>query len=782
MSRHGVTLVEVLFALIILATAVLSAVLLLPLGVKAVEQSRYQMYASLKATELLDLFSQSRKNWSINDHEIDLGDYTGAAIRLQTNTFSARSMPDLEQVLLSQSGSCFPVPMEIARRLDAPGDAIASLLADGGLLFYPDPFPTRDGLRQAVRFGNLSSPVPEMQKLVFGIVTPAQQNALPGHPSVHWPYYEMYPFPPQTKLWLPSWTYKAERCAPWNYTNPSTGAVTTYRLQWTGPVKSSSSTADRYEGANWEWMATNRPGSLWASGFASFQNMARYGYSPLWYKISYESGGVSYDVSDVDGTPPVGEPMIDNKDDIDLPPKPGGPAQHWRGRRIQEDVPTYFAGAPAAAAFTPAYVFDDELNMRLPSLGMRRYYRQLAKKLWDDLNTAGLGDPLTTDLTTAPNSALHPARVLALVHLADAAMTVTGYRLPYLNTYNDVDPSNEVDLNVPATTDPSWVSSTTTPPDAPDDKFRTYKAPGSHVVTNQFAGNRAEANPDGTLKAGTEATATEIAEAKQVHENMTHWINRFCALYPYDWNVPRPANRQMAMDRPLLAWDLFDGANAARRIPSNYSITADLNRYGDPTYSSASESFYPVLTPPGYAGAGGQYPGFENFYGASTTTDDVVGGLNLYTNWRTGFDQLRGTNHAHWWFGEPFAPHHRARLLVFWAVDWKSYEDAESTPSVPLDVGFYQYSPQGDAAAPEDHPEAALVWTDANRNARNSGDSDSGSFNVNNTSYWYGQFGADRNGNGAYDVGRVPASARMRATEVARFVFYDPVTYRSLRR
>ena len=43
-------------------------------------------------------------------------------------------------------------------------------------------------------------------------------------------------------------------------------------------------------------------------------------------------------------------------------------------------------------------------------------------------------------------------------------------------------------------------------------------------------------------------------------------------------------------------------------------------------------------------------------------------------------------------------------------------------------------------------------------------------------------FGADRNGNGRFDRGKVPKNQRMQAEVVARFNFYDPVMWMSLGR
>jgi len=763
------TLVEVLFSLLILATAVLSVVLLFPAGVRTLEQSRFQTYAALKAMEITDFVAQSRKNWLENDLEIDDGLKVGGGIRLGTNAFTARHMPDIEQMLLREMGTAYPMPPQIARRLDSPGDMIGRVIADGGILFYADPMASRDGSRQAARFGNLGAAVPELQKMVFALVTPPQQNLVPNHPSVSWPFYELYPFPPQARLRLPQWQYTIQTGP---YTEPATG--TTYAWRWDGPVKSSGLTGQLYQGETWEWMAANAPGSLWAASgvLDRFRELCEFGYTPVWFKISYESGTVAYD-------PHSSLTGITNPDHGSFPPKPGGPS-HWRGERIQEDVPGYFAAVPAAVEtarvamniqfpLTP-YVFDQERTMRLPSLGMRRMYRQLALELWNSLeavNPTGK-NPLVDDLTTEPIEDIHPARVLALSYLSHAAMMVTGYRLPYINTRNDMNPSNDVDLNLPGA----------------GADHATYVGQGM----NQFAANDAEANPDGSIKADATPTADEDMWAQRAHENMLNWAMRFASNFPNDLTVPRPANRPMSMDRPAFLFDLFDGAGNARRNPSAVVTWTDPNpnNRGWPRADRASvnESFYQLLS--AVDGSGGSaYPGFEGKMSGWSGNDDVVGDLNRHPNWRAGFDAQRSPNNGRYWADQPFAASERARVLVFWAVDWKSYVDAETAPSAPMDAGLW-YDRVGvqyrNSLLPEDHPEAPLLWSTSARNSKNGGDSDSQSFTVFRSSVWNGQFGADRNVNGVLDRGSVMPEVRLRASEVARFIVYDSISYQALRR
>ncbi len=45
-----------------------------------------------------------------------------------------------------------------------------------------------------------------------------------------------------------------------------------------------------------------------------------------------------------------------------------------------------------------------------------------------------------------------------------------------------------------------------------------------------------------------------------------------------------------------------------------------------------------------------------------------------------------------------------------------------------------------------------------------------------------GLWGADRNHNGRFDRGPIPTAMRMRASEIARFNYYDPIAWTTLRR
>src|SRR5262245_50422612 len=59
--RSGFTLCEIALSLLILSVAVLSSLLVYPIGIKAQHLARYQVYAGVKAVEIMD-------NWTNDGH------------------------------------------------------------------------------------------------------------------------------------------------------------------------------------------------------------------------------------------------------------------------------------------------------------------------------------------------------------------------------------------------------------------------------------------------------------------------------------------------------------------------------------------------------------------------------------------------------------------------------------------------------------------------------------------------------------------------------------------
>jgi hypothetical protein len=160
----------------------------------------------------------------------------------------------------------------------------------------------------------------------------------------------------------------------------------------------------------------------------------------------------------------------------------------------------------------------------------------------------------------------------------------------------------------------------------------------------------------------------------------------------------------------------------------------------------------------------------------------------------------------------PFDASQRCRQLVFWVVDWQSYEDFETLPSAPLDASRYPIAGprmRGNGAnytaVPRDfngrmqdmrfvdphlfcyrNPEKNMLFTDGWAIAQPTGTqvpSDKQLLHDDNKDWgpglsqrqvFNGLWGADRNYNFKIDRGTVPKSVRMRAIQVARFNFYDP--------
>jgi hypothetical protein len=171
------------------------------------------------------------------------------------------------------------------------------------------------------------------------------------------------------------------------------------------------------------------------------------------------------------------------------------------------------------------------------------------------------------------------------------------------------------------------------------------------------------------------------------------------------------------------------------------------------------------------------------------------------TDRRDGTHRLWG-DASHFTLTRPFHPRERCRELVFWTVDWQSYEDAETAPAAPLDAsrtlchGVHQGNRNnyggrlGGGVSTEDalhlrNPERMVSFT-ADVSAMPSGSDvtsvlmTQGGANLGSDqgggarTVLLGIYGADRNRNYLLDRGPVPKSVRMRATQVSRFTYYDP--------
>ncbi|MBA3707310.1 MAG: hypothetical protein H0W83_00655 [Planctomycetes bacterium] len=1130
-TRSAFTLFEVVISLLLVTIAVTTILMLLPMGVKAQQMSRYQLYASVKANEFIESYSQCIADFNVNqDHnafQLDANWPYNDGAGPQGGDLVAKSIYgnlghyDLERIVVNANEGNYPIPLEIARRLDSPGDEIQRVLDLGAHIYYSDPFPGKNATRGMNTLGALPETSGDLQRLVWTVAGYAQQNALPMDP-LEQPHEEMWPFPPSgrgrtiPRYYCVGW--RAELLTPGlatgRFQNVVPAAMAAVPIQtWNSGQKWNGSSV-LYHASTWEMYARQErekglPG-IWNAGVHEFRRLSYMHWGRIMHQlrgygerapelVTQAPPGVMLPLKFVggrflpDGTYQNVWAYMDGLDNV--------VAQRWPSgmpyAQPQKGIPAPANGLPMSRYRGTDILYEDQetwnntnadssqgffgqIRLGMPSLQRRVMYRTAALSLWakvqgtngvvpvsspielhkapaGNLNLDPAADPNVADLIAALPPAqnpllniidppanpaqIHPAQVLALGYIAHAAMMVTGYRPPFVDTHwnndaaddDDVQPSDTTlpfrDLEAadsylfdlwqnplkpvesPQATPPGFVGqaysgsvaltiadfsskperfevdSGTTP------SYITYHRmtgpilnpnPPPYADTYSFdvAGACSptawnESNPTGTTIRRTWAGngwasggPTDTQMARNAHETFMRWAMAYISENPYDFIVPRPMNRQTMIDQPLFAFDMFDSSgNAApfvkpgqgqapgmARRPlgdmyksiTNYTIWVD-PQYGKtpfyPTmwgghrllpnfyylYGGTDDSymewcverarFHGVPADPGYSGNGdwwnrtgffnwddgasgpgktdaiwpiewgapyyvnnvgpasrGIEPGVRTWalgevcshqdgFGGATNSTGIVStrygpnyGWMVFArnrlhgqdlppasgNWwesgesiySKGMDIVKSENPEHnarYWFNDPFKPADRCRQIVFWAVDWKSFEDAESAPSAPQEwtshgransnnwdcgrlaswssLGTLIGNPEQDFVwmTPEhdgtmSHPSAYAVdrqfptaWgIPGVGNYRGPGDVfDSrhpGVFYSRSQLYAYtkieksnpyyavGAFGADRNHNGKYDIGKVPATSRMRAAEVARFNYYDPIAWTSLRK
>lgn len=425
----------------------------------------------------------------------------------------------------------------------------------------------------------------------------------------------------------------------------------------------------------------------------------------------------------------------------------------------------------------------------------------------------------------------HPARIYALTFLAHAAMLVTGSRGPLIETKGGAgygryvpDGSTSLQDKPPGMYDvfPSdvWGLGASTAAwllcDMNQDHPGLTNSASSSVFDDPGA---ALASTNRKYYDGFQLLKEDIEFARMAHENCMRWITVYSSENPNDLCCPRPANRQSFMDRPLWAFDLFPG-NAANRgtVPFNYynyreeyyRLYSDRPTIFSPIYSGKQS--YGYYDPPNHGTP--QPPSWDGFHRlinpkwvSAYNTHNQPGAQGSYHRtsdsaqnsgkpWLLNPADDPGGFH----FNKAFDASERCRELVFWSADWLNYEDAESAPSAPFDATWmYQYdngtnfgtggNAYGSGILMYNMPEWPFIWMTperiSNRGAR--GDNTTAGLDLKffdvlaaknageSWLYGFGQHGADRNGNGRYDRGTIPASRRLRAETLSRYMIYDPV-------
>ena len=272
---------------------------------------------------------------------------------------------------------------------------------------------------------------------------------------------------------------------------------------------------------------------------------------------------------------------------------------------------------------------------------------------------------------------------------------------------------------------------------------------------------------------------------------------RFCASYPYDWGSPRMLQRAIMMDNPLIEYDLLQpGKMLTGTLADNGSMANAWRPIApQPIRNLGLSATYPgwSLKPP--MGSGGQLVS-ENMLDA-TMVPNVPAPLPYPANPLWGDGQNDFTLNA------PFNAADRCRQLVFWTVDWQSYEDCETAPSAPVDAGKYMISAPFNNGGGFNfridnpgfmawqqfgymNPEKGISWPQdvsaistgsplASIGLGNAGNqsADAQVQGLGNAKLFNGLFGADRNFNGKLDRGPLSKSVRLRAVQLARFNYYD---------
>ncbi|MDA3960609.1 MAG: prepilin-type N-terminal cleavage/methylation domain-containing protein, partial [Planctomycetota bacterium] len=189
-QRRAFTLFEVLIAMLVMAIAVLAVAGILPSGIKAQEQARYQLYASALALEILHTQANDGTTHYGTTHPENQAYGTGmASNRNSTNLILANNIE-------LSFRSLKPLPGALAGRLSSDGDEIAQILAGGGQIYYAN----GQQLRGQVRDADYNLADETIGYKMLCAVKGAPQNPLIRHPEIAWPYRDALLAPPVKQM------------------------------------------------------------------------------------------------------------------------------------------------------------------------------------------------------------------------------------------------------------------------------------------------------------------------------------------------------------------------------------------------------------------------------------------------------------------------------------------------------------------------------------------------------------------------------------------------------
>jgi len=693
------TLIEVAFSVGIIAVGILTIALFMPVALRAHQQARYQLYGGTMAMELIERFMATQT----------ANDYHPEANQPWDTPSGYRSMsPDLEIKSSTLNAGFIPIPRDIAYRLDSPNDEIRTLLDQGGNVFYSNPRIVAVGARDGTTAKPLS-PI-DSQRMVIGIVGGAQQNALPCLPMKAWPYRAAYPSQPQGLVSAPTaphWdTSRTHSTAALCAEQAMSGDPDMFELlnhDFSDFRRSQAGNQDEVTiTSDWDGFALV-PSSLPASTTAASVSTAAGGSlsGTPWPGIRNGSGYLATSGYMQDFEENVERPLTDlartggangipgwvtAKGYVALAlwyaQRKGLPASFILGRPTREEIDR--------AAATPAHVHALRFLAHAGMCLTKHYSLEARPRLEEQQNIPGYnthcidGQPIGApdhwevrmNNITLLKTPAHPGLRLGIPIPGDDRWD------PAIPTSVNEPGMVQGRMGIPspfslqalwsfgseplatATVDAAILNWSVVDPAHP------YKQPG---------------NPD------FDATRW-VGHSFVTHDMIVNWhetclkvVMQYAADNPYDWSAPRPLNRALSMDHPLIQWDLFP-TNALPKLSGVIALTAgDANvPVSDPSTPDyqyvngvVASQWRPVAArtitngmpvPPGTIGMNG----------------DIDYGNGLPVDWSA----ISG-DPLHFNLTNRFAAAERCREIVVWTADWMSYVDCETAPSAPVDASRY---------------------------------------------------------------------------------------------
>lgn len=835
-GRQGFTLFEVSISLVLVAFGVVSVLMLFPSGLKAQQMARFQIYAAAKAEEMLEQFNGTQ-------HSNPAIDTEGMAMWDVPVAYKAQSW-DLESRLSAHRFGIMPLPVDLARRLDSDGDEIQQILDEGGFVYYSQPLASTGTQEQ----GAAEAPPNEAQKMIIAVKGYAQQNALSSFPLKNWPYHTPFPSPPlqmhhMADKFLPQRVLLTD-ITPTGFTAPSNyyqsyysyyswpwmdnedqiylGRINirnnseTYCVPWeTSPRILPFYPGDEHIQKVFDWpVDPDNPGGStvmvapnYPVGTAPQTQPLHVGYFPYACGRLWEAGGTNPNWVEWDVPPSAGPPVIT-----------GTRHNYGAGALVTVGGTNYTCLQAHLAERTvngppPFPLYWAQVPIEFPATHLEQITRSQSTVARDSMPSEMLlsGKAVYGEYPSRPSVCRYVAATLWYAQERGFPWTrINTVRNPYLG-FTDPDSSEhwkEVQafrfLAHSTTCLTAWYSFSSSEMEnlstgitIPQVKLATILSPDRVQITHDLI--------------------------KYYHERSLHLINLFAASYPNDWMMPRPLNRAIMMDFPLLQFDMFvdplpTGLSGPGLRPNPlYNSTTERPPQQGMTISIPN-SDYSHLFGRGQA---------DNPQQWRVVSSSPIRNIGVSSSFPTSVIDSRMTtsgtpsghfgNSGHFNLTAKFAAAERCRELIFWVADWQSYEDYETLPSAPVDASKY---PLG-APRSEWHESGHIIPTNRTRSFdQRMGDLEfrdeqlwsyrnaektllffgvdpttlaTGTNMENNmvlnrpwTNYpdkgsgidqrrvFNGLLGADRNFNKKLDRGPLPKSVRLRAVQVARFNFYDP--------